>query len=822
METNQNTVPTIINIAEEMKGAYLDYAMSVIVGRALPDFRDGLKPVHRRVLFAMHELNNYHDKPYKKSARVVGDVIGKYHPHGDTAVYDTIVRMAQEFSLRYMLVDGQGNFGSIDGDSAAAMRYTEVRLAKIADEFLADLEKETVDFAPNYDGTLPEPTLLPTSIPNYLVNGTNGIAVGMATSVPPHNLSEVVQGLIATIDNPDISVAELMSIIPGPDFPTRGIIYGKEGIASAYATGRGIIRVRARAEIEQDKKGNDKVVITEIPYQVNKAKLIEKFAELVREKKIEGVSDLRDESSRDGIRVVVDMKKGFQGNVVLNQLYKFTAMESTFGIIMLGIENNQPRVLPLKDYLHLFIEYRKDIVTRRIKFQLKKAEERAHILLGLKIAVENIDDMIAIIKKAPSPNEAKDAIMQQYSLTEIQSQAILDLKLQRLTGLERDKIVNEYNEIVARIIELKSILNDEKKVIGIVKDELKIINEKYGDERRTEIVGSTEEIETEDLIVEEDVVVTTTTTGYIKRMSIESFREQRRGGKGVRGQELKDDDAVSNIFTASTHDYLLCFSDKGKCYWLKIYQIPQSARNTKGKHIVNIINVEQDEKIVAMLPVSEFTEDKNVILVSEKGIIKKTSLMNFSRPRSGGIIAVTTDEGDVIEMAHIVKQGDHILISTKQGKSICFSESDVSRVGRTARGVRGVSLRDGDKVVGVDVLSNIDAPDYTIMTVFENGYGKRTEVAEFRVQGRGGKGVIAGKVGEKSGLVMAVFKVKADDGLMLVSDGGQTIRINVTDIRVMGRSTQGVRLMNLSGEEKIVGVTKVVNEEVENIEIGNA
>ncbi|MEI6079406.1 MAG: DNA gyrase subunit A, partial [bacterium] len=630
METNQNTVPTVINIAEEMKGAYLDYAMSVIVGRALPDFRDGLKPVHRRVLFAMHELNNYHDKPYKKSARVVGDVIGKYHPHGDTAVYDTIVRMAQEFSLRYMLVDGQGNFGSIDGDSAAAMRYTEVRLARIADEFLADLEKETVDFAPNYDGTLPEPTLLPTSIPNYLVNGTNGIAVGMATSVPPHNLSEVVQGLIATIDNPDISVAELMSIIPGPDFPTRGIIYGKEGIASAYATGRGIIRIRARAEIEQDKKGNDKVVITEIPYQVNKAKLIEKFAELVREKKIEGVSDLRDESSRDGIRVVVDMKKGFQGNVVLNQLYKFTAMESTFGIIMLGIENNQPRVLALKDYLRLFIEYRKDIVTRRIKFQLKKAEERAHILLGLKIAVENIDDMIAIIKKAPSPNDAKDAIMQQYSLTEIQSQAILDLKLQRLTGLERDKIVNEYNEIVARIIELKSILNDEKKVIGIVKDELKIINEKYGDERRTEIVGSTEEIETEDLIVEEDVVVTTTTTGYIKRMSIESFREQRRGGKGVRGQELKDDDAVSNIFTASTHDYLLCFSDKGKCYWLKIYQIPQSARNTKGKHIVNIINVEQDEKIVAMLPVSEFTEDKNVILVSEKGIIKKTSLMNFS------------------------------------------------------------------------------------------------------------------------------------------------------------------------------------------------
>lgn len=823
MEPNySNIISSVINIEEEMKGAYLDYAMSVIVGRALPDFRDGLKPVHRRVLFAMHELNNYHDKPYKKSARVVGDVIGKYHPHGDTAVYDTIVRLAQDFSMRYTLVDGQGNFGSIDGDSPAAMRYTEIRLDKIADEFLADLEKETVDFAPNYDGTLNEPTLLPTSIPNYLVNGSNGIAVGMATSVPPHNLSEVIKGLIAVIENREITTPELLEIIPGPDFPTKGIIYGREGIVSAYNTGRGIIRIRARAEVEQDKKGNEKVVITEIPYQVNKAKLIERIAELVREKKIEGVSDLRDESSRVGIRVVVDMKKGFQGNVVLNQLYKFTSMESTFGIIMLGIENNQPKVLNLKSYLNLFIEYRREVVTRRIRFQLKKAEERAHILLGLKIAVENIDDMIAIIKKAPSPNDAKEAIMAKYVLTEIQAQAILDLKLQRLTGLERDKIINEYNELVAKIAELKSILNDDNRVIGIVKNELIEINEKYGDKRQTEIVASTEEIEIEDLIVEEDVVVTTTATGYIKRMSIESFREQRRGGKGVKGQDLKDDDLVTDIFTASTHDYLLCLSDKGKCYWLKIYQIPQSNKGAKGKHIINIINVEQDEKIVATLPVSEFSDDKSVVIVSEKGIIKKTSLMNFSRPRAGGIIAATTDEGDVIETAHIVKEGDHILLSTKQGKSICFSESDVSKVGRTARGVRGVSLRDGDKVVGVDVLSNIDNPDYTIMTVFENGYGKRTEVNEFRVQGRGGKGVIAGKVGEKSGQVVAVFKVKEDDGLMIVSDSGQTIRINVKDIRVMGRSTQGVRLMNLSGEEKIVGVAKVLNEEASNIEVGNA
>ena len=822
METTHNIVSANINIEDEMKGAYLDYAMSVIVGRALPDFRDGLKPVHRRVLFAMHELNNYHDKAYKKSARVVGDVIGKYHPHGDTAVYETIVRMAQDFSMRYMLVDGQGNFGSIDGDSAAAMRYTEVRLAKIAEEFLTDLEKDTVDFAPNYDGTLPEPVLLPAGIPNYLVNGSNGIAVGMATSVPPHNLSEVIKGLLATIENPQITVAELLEIIPGPDFPTRGIIYGREGIVSAYSTGRGIIKVRARAEVEQDKKGNDKVVVTEIPYQVNKAKLIERIAELVKEKKLEGVSDLRDESSRVGIRVVIDMKKGFQGNVILNQLYKFTAMESTFGIIMLGIENNQPKVLALKDYLKLFVEYRKEVVIRRVRFQLRKAEERAHILLGLKMAVENIDDMVALIKKAASPNEAKEAIMKSYSLTEIQSQAILDLKLQRLTGLERDKIISEYNETMIKIAEFKAILNDDNKVLAIVKEELKNIEEKYGDKRQTEIIASTEEIETEDLIVEEDVVVTTTATGYIKRMSIESFREQRRGGKGVRGQDLKDDDVVTDIFTASTHDYLLCFSDKGKCYWLKIYQIPQSTKGTKGKHIINIINVEQDEKIVATLPVSEFTEDKSVIIVSEKGIIKKTSLMNFSRPRAGGIIASTTDEGDVIETAHMVKEGDHILLSTRQGKSICFSESDVSKVGRTARGVRGVSLREGDKVVGVEVLSNIDTPDYTIMTVFENGYGKRTEVAEFRVQGRGGKGVIAGKVGEKSGLVIAVFKVKDDDGLMIVSDSGQTIRINVKDIRVMGRTTQGVRLMNMSGTEKIVGVAKVVNEEASAIEIGNA
>jgi DNA gyrase subunit A len=803
---------TVVSIEDEMRGAYLDYAMSVIVGRALPDFRDGLKPVHRRVLYAMHELNNYHDKPYKKSARVVGDVIGKYHPHGDSAVYYTIVRLAQDFSMRYQIVDGQGNFGSIDGDSPAAMRYTEVRLARVAQEFLSDLDKETVDFTPNYDGTLKEPVLMPSKIPNYLVNGSSGIAVGMATSVPPHNLSEIVKGVLAVIENPEISIPELMNIIPGPDFPTHGIIYGREGIVSAYNTGRGVIRIRAKAEIEEDKKGNEKVVVTEIPYQVNKARLIEKIAELVKEKRIEGVSDIRDESSRIGIRVVVDVRKGFQGNVILNQLYKFTQMEDSFGIIMLGLDNNQPKVFNLKQYLVLFVEYRKEIIVRRTRFLLRKAEEKAHLLLGLKTAVENIDEVVATIKAASSPLEAKSQLISKFSMSDIQAQAVLDLKLQRLTALERDKIISEYKELLAKIEELKGILNDDQKVIQIIKEELVDIEKNYGDKRRTEIVATTDEIDVEDLIPNDEVVVITTHSGYIKRMSVESFREQRRGGKGVKGQDLKDDDEVSDIFTAKNHNYLLCFSSKGKCYWLKIYQIPMSTRGTKGKHIANLLTLENDEKVVATLPVSEFSEHKNIIMVSEKGIIKKTSLMNFSRPRSGGIIAVNTDEGDFIETVQMVSEGDHILISTRKGKSICFSESDVTRVGRTARGVKGVNLGDGDIVVGVDVLNNIDSPDYTIMTVFENGYGKRTDVSEFRVQSRGGKGVMAGKVGEKGGSVVTVFKVKEDDSLMLVSDGGQTIRINVKDIRVMGRSTQGVRLMNLDGGEKIVGVAKIISE----------
>lgn len=804
LNINQN-----IGIENEMKNAYLDYAMSVIVGRALPDFRDGLKPVHRRILYAMHELNNYHDKPYKKSARVVGDVIGKYHPHGDTAVYDSIVRMAQDFSMRYPIVEGQGNFGSIDGDSPAAMRYTEIRLDKIAEEFLSDLEKDTVDFIPNYDGSLKEPAIMPSKLPSFLINGTNGIAVGMATSVPPHNLTEVANAALAVIEKPDISISELLNIIPGPDFPTRGIIYGKEGIASAYSTGKGIIRIRARAEIEE-KKGAERIIITEIPFQVNKARLIERIAELVKEKKIEGISDIRDESSRQGIRVVIEIRKTTQANVVLNQLYKYTAMQTSFGITMLGIDNNQPRVVDLKTYLNIFITYRQEIVTRRLKFLLIKAEARAHILEGLKIAVENIDEIIVLIKKASSPNEAKESLEKKYSLSSEQSQAILDLKLQRLTALERDKIIDEYNKIIEEIKELKRILESDDEIIKIVKNEIIEIRDKYGDERRTEITTIDDEFEDEDLITEEDVVVTMTLSGYIKRMSLESFREQKRGGKGVKGQTLKEDDTITDVFVASTHDYILCFSDSGKCYWLKTYKIPFAERGiSKGKHLINLINVDKEEKIVAVLPVRDFVENKNIIFVTKKGIVKKTSLMNFAKPKNNGIRAIKTDEGDVVESVQMVSIDEIIMISTRKGKSISFQESDVSCMGRNARGVKGVNLNKNDEVVGVDVLND---SKYTIMTVFENGFGKRTEVSEFKVQKRGGKGVAAGKMSEKVGEVTKVFKVYEEDGLMIISSSGQTIRINIKDIRVMGRSTQGVKLMNLSKGEKIVSVARIPQE----------
>lgn len=815
MENNPvvTEITPFINIEDEMKSSYLDYSMSVIIGRALPDFRDGLKPVHRRVLFAMHDLNNYSDKPYKKSARVVGDVIGKYHPHGDVAVYDTIVRLAQNFSMRYTLVDGQGNFGSIDGDSAAAMRYTEVRLDKIAKEFLEDLEKETVDFTANYDDTLKEPEVLPTKIPNFLINGTNGIAVGMATSVPPHNLNEVLEAIITTIENPEITISELMTIIPGPDFPTRGIIHGRDGIISAYNTGKGIIRVRAKADIEVDSKEKEKIIISEIPFQVNKAKLVERIAELVRDKKIEGISDLRDESNRVGIRVVVEVRKGFQANVILNSLFKYTSMQSTFGITLLGIDGKRPRIVNLKEYIELFIKFRKEVVIRRLNFELKKAENKAHILEGLKIAVENIDAMIELIKKAPAPNDAKILIVERFSLSQIQAQAILELRLQRLTGMERDKIIKEYEELIKFIEEVKIILSSDEKILEVVKKELIEIKEKYGDARKTRIEFTSEDLDAEDLINQEDVLVSITHTGYIKRISLETFKAQKRGGKGIKGQDLKDDDIVSDVFVASTHNYVLCFSDKGKCYWLKVYSIPPSVRVAKGKPIVNLINIGENEKIVALMPVTEFLESKSILFVSEKGIVKKTSLMNFSKSRSNGVIAINTDEGDVIKSVALVSTGDFVLLSTKNGKSICFKESDISLVGRQARGVRGIRLNTNDTIVGVDILNDFETKDHSVMTIFEKGYGKRTEISEFRVQSRAGKGVKSGKIAEKGGLIAAVLKVKEDDELMLVSDKGQTIRIELSKVRVMGRSTQGVKLMNLSDGEKIVAVARVLKEE---------
>jgi len=813
METNVTENTPFINIEEEMKSSYLDYSMSVIIGRALPDFRDGLKPVHRRVLYAMHDLNNYHDKAYKKSARVVGDVIGKYHPHGDTAVYDAIVRLAQDFSLRYPLVDGQGNFGSIDGDSAAAMRYTEVRLEKVSKDFLEDLEKETVDFTPNYDDTLKEPEVLPTKIPNFLINGSSGIAVGMATSVPPHNINEVLSALINTIENPNITISELMQFIPGPDFPTKGIIFGREGIISAYNTGKGIIKIRAKAEIETDSKDKEKIIISEIPYQVNKAKLVEKIAELVKDKKIEGISDLRDESNRVGIRVVVEIKKGFQANVILNSLFKYTAMQSTFGIILLGIDSKRPRIVNLKEYLDLFIKFRKEIVIKRISFELKKAEARAHVLEGLKVAVENIDKMVDLIKKAKNPSDAKVEIINIFSLTEIQAQAILDLRLQRLTGMERDKIIKEHQELIKLIESYKDILSNDYKILNIVKEEFIDLKNRYGDKRRTRIEINNEELNAEDLINQEDVLVTITHTGYIKRIGTETFKAQKRGGKGVKSQELKEDDVISDIFVTSTHDYILCFSDKGKCYWLKVYNIPPSSKIAKGKPIVNLINISENEKIVAMLTVKEFSEEKMVFFVSEKGIVKKTSLMNFSRPRTNGVLAVTTDENDVVKTVALLSKEDYVLLSTRNGKSIFFKEANVSLMGRQARGVRGIRLKDDDLIVGVDIINDLEDTKYSIMTVFDKGYGKKTQIAEFRVQGRSGSGVKAGKVGEKGGKIVKVLKVKEDDELMLVSSSGQTIRIELDKIRIMGRTTQGVKLMNLQSGEKIVAVARVLKEE---------
>ncbi|OEU54240.1 MAG: DNA gyrase subunit A [Desulfuromonadales bacterium C00003096] len=810
MLSEQNKVS--VNIEDEMRKSYMDYAMSVIIGRALPDIRDGLKPVHRRVLFAMSELNNDYNKPYKKSARVVGDVIGKYHPHGDTAVYDTIVRMAQEFSMRYPLVDGQGNFGSVDGDSAAAMRYTEVRMDRLAHELLTDLDKETVDFGENYDGSLEEPLVLPCKFPNLLINGSEGIAVGMATKIPPHNLGEVIDGLIAVIDDPTLTFEELLKLIPGPDFPTAGFILGREEIHRAYRTGRGIIKMRARALVEKDRRtGREKIVVTELPFQVNKARLIEKIADLIKDKKIEGISDLRDESDRDGIRVVVELKRDVIPEVTLNQLYKMTAMQSSFGIIMLAIVSGQPRVLALREVLDRFVDHRKEIVTRRCIFELKKAEARAHILEGLKIALENLDEVITIIKSSKNPAEAKQRLIDRFSFSALQTQAILDMRLHRLTGLEQDKIIAEYLEIMTQIARLKEILASEVEILNIIKTELVDIRERFGNARRTEIVEKTGELSLEDLIIDEDMVVTVSHTGYIKRNPVSLYRAQRRGGKGKTGMRPKEEDFVEQLFIASTHSYILIFTDLGKVYWLKVHEIPQGGRAARGKAIVNLLQVASDENITSILPVKEFSEGKFIITATQNGIVKKTDLMAYSNPRAGGIIALTIDEGDRLVSTRLSDGSMDVLLASRNGKAIRFAEKDVRSTGRTSRGVRGMQFEGEDRLIGMEVVS--DATSATLVTITENGYGKRTNLDEYRLQGRGGKGIITIKTSDRNGHVVDIKLINEDFDLMFITDRGKVLRTGVCDLSIIGRNTQGVRLMVLENEERIVAVAKLAEKD---------
>ncbi|MGP8153041.1 MAG: DNA gyrase subunit A [Smithella sp.] len=809
MERDIHHKQTLVNIEDEMKKSYMDYAMSVIIGRAIPDVRDGLKPVHRRILFAMYEVGNRHNKPYKKSARIVGDIMGKYHPHGDMAIYDTLVRMAQNFSLRYLLIDGQGNFGSIDGDPPAAMRYTEIRLARIADEVLADLEKDTVDYIPNYDETLHEPALLASRIPLLLLNGTSGIAVGMATNIPPHNLTEIINGTVALIKNPDITIEVLMRHILGPDFPTAGFINGREGILSAYKTGRGIIRMRARALIEKNAR-NDKesIVITELPYQVNKATLMEKISELVRDKKIAGISDLRDESDRDGIRVVIDLKRDENSAIVLNQLYKFTQMESSFGIIMLAISEGRPQVFNLKEVLEKFVIFRRDVVVRRTQFDLARARERAHILEGYIIALNNIDEIIKVIKAAKTPGEASVALCKKFHLSEIQAKAILEMRLQRLTGLERAKIDEEYAEVTALIAKLTDILADPQKVLQVIIEELNEIKEKYGDERHTEIVASTEDINIEDMIVEEDMVVTISHSGYIKRNAASLYKSQHRGGRGKVGMGTKEEDFVEKIFIASTHHYLLVFTSAGKVHWLKVYQIPQAGRAAKGKAMVNLVNLAPGERVTATLPVREFVADKFIVMVTKKGIIKKTELAAYANPRSGGIIAISIDEGDELVDVQLTMGNQDIFLGTRLGMAIRFKEDDVRDMGRTARGVRGINLDEGDEVIGLE----IPAHNTFMLTVSENGFGKCTPIDEYRVQTRGGKGTINLKTVSKVGSVSGVLQVQGEENIMLISNAGKVIRLKVQEVPVNHRVTQGVKLIDLEPEEKLVGVARTTSE----------
>ena len=798
----QNKNISNIEISKEMRDAYLQYSMSVIVGRALPDVRDGLKPVHRRVLFAMNELSNYHNKPYKKSARVVGDVIGKYHPHGDTAVYDAIVRLAQDFSMRYPLVDGQGNFGSIDGDSAAAMRYTEVRMTRLAEELIEEIDKETVSFAPNYDDSLMIPTVLPAKYPNLMVNGSTGIAVGMAANIPPHNLNEVISGTIKLIENPDVSIDELMQLIPGPDFPTAGIIAGHKGIIEAYKKGRGIIYLKAVTEVVEGKNDKQSIIIHEIPYAVNKAKLIESIAGLVRDKKIEGISDIRDESSREGIRVVIELKRNENAGVILNRLYKYTQLQVSYSIIMLALDKNgRPRTFNLKEMLSAFLEHRRDVVTKRCIFELKKAEARAHLLEGLKKALDQIDAIVALIRASKEPAVAKQGLIENFSFSELQAQAILDMRLQRLTGLERDKILKELEELTQKILWLRKVLGNTAEIDKLITAELEEIKARYGNPRKTAIEGNDEEMEDEDLITREDVVVTLTKTGYIKRIPLEQYRVQKRGGKGLSGMQTREEDVISSIFVANTHTTLLIFTDRGKVFWVKVHKLPLGTRVSKGKSINNVVQLEGKEKVMALLPIEKFDTNENIVFVTKNGIIKKTAIEEFSRPRANGIIALTTDLDDSLMDVRLSSGNSDIFLTTQSGMSIRFNESNVRPMGRAARGVKGITLAKEDQVVGLAIFEKDTQGQVLIVT--EKGYGKRTEIEEFRSQSRGGVGIIAQKTSDKTGLVVGTRVVTEDSDLILISDKGMVIRMACQEISVIGRATQGVRLFNVKDGETV-------------------
>ncbi len=804
------------DIHEEMRRSYLDYAMSVIIGRALPDVRDGLKPVHRRVLYAMQELGLAFNRPYKKAARVVGEVLGKYHPHGDAAVYDTLVRLVQDFSMRYPLIDGQGNFGSVDGDAPAAMRYTEVRLARIAQELLRDIDKETVDFVPNFDDTLQEPALLPAALPNLLVNGSSGIAVGMATNIPPHNLGEVVSAVILQLENPDVSLEELMAVLPGPDFPTAAFIHGRGGIEEAYRTGRGLIQMRAKAFVEKGRGGRESIIISELPYQVNKAKLIERIAELIRDGRVQGIADLRDESDREGMRIVLELKRDEVPRPILNQLYKHTPMQSTFGVIMLSLVENQPKVCTLKQQLQYFIDHRRTVVVRRTRFDLRKAEERAHILEGYRIALDHLDEVIALIRRSRTVEDARTGLVQRFTMTPTQTQAILDLRLQRLTALERQKIQDEYEETLQTIARLQAILQSEGLVRQIIKEELLALTEAYGDPRRTQIEEVTTEISLEDMVADEEMVIVVTHGGYIKRSPLSVYRAQRRGGKGMTGMAPKEEDYVEHLFVATTHSYILLFTNLGRVHWLKVHEVPQLGRAARGKSIANFVEVQAGEQVTTMIPIRQFEVDRYLVMATRRGVVKKTELSAYANPRAGGIIALSLDEGDELIGVAMTRGTEDIFLGTRNGMAIRFKEDDVRPMGRAARGVTGIRLESQDQVVGMEIVSE----GAQMLTVTERGFGKRTDVDAYRVQGRGGKGIINIRVTDKNGPVVGIKQVREEDGVMMISQEGKVTRLRVREIRDTGRAAQGVRLQGLGEGDRVAAVTAVVMEEDEAAEGG--